>query len=349
VVIHRNDGAAQAAETIRLGPGLDAGQNEPFDNLTNRTGTQAIEFPANNVRDGGRSQGRSQADILIELGCSGALFHTPDNKCFADLEIDGHRETWPIRSKSFHHWLARGFFEMTGRAANSQAWRSALDIIEAKARFDSPQRVVHLRVGAWAGRMYLDLADESWRAVEIDVSGWRIIERPPVRFRRTLGMQAQPVPVPAGSVELLRPDLNVKTDGDFVLVIAWALACLRNRGPYPVMVLSGEHGTAKSTFCDILRALLDPNTAPLRALPREDRDPVHRREQRPRPVFRQCVRSTGMDLGHAVSARHWRWICYPTALQRSGRSVVRRRAAGDACGPAVTAIAHLSLQAAAVA
>jgi hypothetical protein len=57
-----------------------------------------------------------------------------------------------------------------------------------------------------------------------------------------------------------------------VLVIAWTLACLRNRGPYPVMVLSGEQGSAKSTFSAILRALLDPNTAPLRALPREDRD-----------------------------------------------------------------------------
>src|SRR5262249_24844140 len=34
----------------------------------------------------------------------------------------------------------------------------------------------------------------------------------------------------------------------------------------------GEQGSAKSTFSAILRALLDPNTAPLRALPREDRD-----------------------------------------------------------------------------
>jgi hypothetical protein len=57
-----------------------------------------------------------------------------------------------------------------------------------------------------------------------------------------------------------------------VKVVAWALAVLHNRGPYPVIVLSGEQGSAKSTFSAILRALLDPNTAPLRALPREDRD-----------------------------------------------------------------------------
>ena len=39
-----------------------------------------------------------------------------------------------------------------------------------------------------------------------------------------------------------------------------------------MLALSGEQGSAKSTFAAILRALIDPNTAPLRALPREDRD-----------------------------------------------------------------------------
>jgi len=99
-----------------------------------------------------------------------------------------------------------------------------------------------------------------------------VIDNPPIRFRRAAGMQALPMPVSGGSIETLRWLLNVKTDADFVLVIAWALACLLNRGPYPVIVLSGEQGSAKSTFLAILRALLDPNAAPLRALPREDRD-----------------------------------------------------------------------------
>ena len=35
---------------------------------------------------------------------------------------------------------------------------------------------------------------ETWRAVEIDATGWRIVSHPPVRFRRSAGMQ--PVPVP---------------------------------------------------------------------------------------------------------------------------------------------------------
>jgi hypothetical protein len=219
---------------------------------------------------GGR--GPTQADTLIELAQSVELFHTPDGTGFADLDINGHRETWPIRAKGFRRWLARRYFEATHRAPSSEALQSALNVIEARAHFDAPEWIVNIRVGGLDGRLFLDLCDETWRAVDIDAAGWRVIDNPPVRFRRAAGMQPLPMPAPGGSVETLRSFLNVQSDADFVLVVAWLLAVLRNRGPYPVIVLSGEQGSAKSTFSAILRALLDPNTAPLRALPREDRD-----------------------------------------------------------------------------
>jgi hypothetical protein len=220
----------------------------------------------------GGGRGPTQADILIQIAGSAQLFHTPVGVGYADLEISGHRETWPIRSKGFRRWLAKKFFEETEGAPNSEALHSALNVIEAQAHFDAPQMDIHVRVAGHDGRLYLDLADDDWRAIEIGLEGWRVVDEPPVRFRRAAGMQPLPPPVKGGSIEALRPFLNVRSDQDFVLVVSWALAVLRNCGPYPVLVLSGEQGSAKSTFSAILRAVLDPNTAPLRALPREDRD-----------------------------------------------------------------------------
>lgn len=49
-------------------------------------------------------------------------------------------------------------------------------------------------------------------------------------------------------MDVLRSFLNVRSDQDFVLIVAWLLAALRDRGPYPVLGLSGEQGTAKSTL-----------------------------------------------------------------------------------------------------
>lgn len=221
--------------------------------------------------DGG-GRGPSQADILISLAANAGLFHAADGTGYVDLEINGHRETWPIRSKGFKRWLTRRFYEATEGAPSSEALQSALNVIEARAHFDAPQMDVHIRVAGYDGRLYLDLVDDTWRAMEIDEAGWRIVEEPPVRFRRAAGMKPLPVPVTGGSIQTLRSFLNVSGDDDFVLVVAWALAVLRDSGPYPVIVLSGEQGSAKSTFSAILRSLLDPNSAPLRALPREDRD-----------------------------------------------------------------------------
>jgi hypothetical protein len=228
--------------------------------------------------DPGRKHSRPKAaDILIELSARAEeLFHAPDGTGFATIPVDDHLETWPIRSKVFRRWLAREFFTKTSSAPNSDAIQSALNVIEARAHFDGAQRLVYVRVGAHDGRIYLDLADEKWRAVEISSTGWQIVDRPPVRFRRAAGMLPLPEPVRGGKIEGLRSFLNVKDgdDGkkDFVLTVSFTLAALRERGPYPVFDLIGEHGSAKSTFARVLRKLIDPNSAPLRALPREDRD-----------------------------------------------------------------------------
>jgi hypothetical protein len=57
-----------------------------------------------------------------------------------------------------------------------------------------------------------------------------------------------------------------------VLIVAWLLAALRHGGPYPLLAVFGEQGSSKTVLSKILRALVDPNTAPVRCAPREERD-----------------------------------------------------------------------------
>jgi len=217
------------------------------------------------------------ADTLIRLS-DGAeeLFHSPDGTGYAIIPIGDsagdHLETWPIRGRGFRRWLAREFFAETKSAPNSDAIQSALNVIEARAHFDGRQQPVHVRVGACDGRLYLDLADARWRSIEISEDGWKIIDCAPIVFRRAAGMQPLPEPARGGSITELRGFLNVGNDSDFVLAVSFILSALRDRGPYPVLCLTGEHGSAKSTFMRVARKLIDPNSTPLRSLPREDRD-----------------------------------------------------------------------------
>jgi hypothetical protein len=136
----------------------------------------------------------------------------------------------------------------------------------------SRQHKVSVRLAEQDGLIYLDLADEFWRCVEIGANGWRIAEKPPVRFRRSTGMQPLPLPVRGGSIESLAPFLNLASENHFVLVVAWLLGALRAGGPYPILAISGEQGSAKTVLSKLLRALIDPNVAPVRALPPNERE-----------------------------------------------------------------------------
>src|SRR5262249_26446498 len=42
--------------------------------------------------------------------------------------------------------------------------------------------------------------------------------------------------------------------------------------PYPLLAISGEQGSAKTVLSKLLKALIDPNAAPVRALSREERE-----------------------------------------------------------------------------
>jgi hypothetical protein len=210
--------------------------------------------------------------MLSSLGLCEHLFHTAAGTAFADILVNGHRETWPIRCKRFRAWLRRRYYEATGSATSAAELRSALDLLETQAQFDGPERDVHIRIAEHNGRIYLDLADEHWRAVSIGPDGWRLIGCPPVRFRRPAGMLPLAQPEQGGSIEALRSFLNLPSWNDFVLVVAWVLAALRGGGPYPLLAISGEQGSAKTVLCKLLRALVDPNAAPVRALSREERE-----------------------------------------------------------------------------
>jgi hypothetical protein len=274
-----NPGAPFEAEALARLTALKKQDPAAFEILRSRLKKVCRVTELDKNIEGESERGPTQAEILIGIATKEAdLFHASDDTAFADVQINGHRETWSVRMKGFRRWLTRKFFEVTDGAPSTEAMQQALNLIEARAHFDGPERAVHVRVAGLDGKLYLDLCDREWRAIEIDDTGWRIIDTPPVRFRRAAGMKPLPVPVAGGSINDLLPFLNLKPgdpdkpNPDFVLTVAWLLAALRSRGPYPVQALAGEHGVAKSTFTAILRALIDPNSTPLRALPREDRD-----------------------------------------------------------------------------
>ncbi len=214
----------------------------------------------------------SQADGLIRLGAAGALFCDALGAGYARIAVGSHRECWPLRSKGFRRWLIGAFYAESGRAPNNDAVSTALGVLEAKAQFDSAAVPVHVRIAPDADDgLYLDLGDPDWRAIHVAAAGWEVVADPPTNFVRAAGAQPLPEPIAGGSLDDLRAFVNV-TDEDWPLLKAFLRGCLNPNGPYPLLALNGEQGSAKSTTARMLRSLVDPRTPDLRAEPREGRD-----------------------------------------------------------------------------
>jgi len=205
-----------------------------------------LERPSSTENEEGESekpskpQSPTQAELIIELASGVELFHTSDHECFATIRIEDHTETWPIRSKSFKNFLIRAFYERKRKPPQNQALQNSIQLLEAKAQFDGAQEEIFTRVAGDKERIYLDLANEAWSAVEITPKGWRIVGSPEVKFRRTPGMLSLPNPVHGGSVEELRPLINAQSEETWVLDIAWLVGCFKPTGPYPVVSIASK-------------------------------------------------------------------------------------------------------------
>jgi hypothetical protein len=229
----------------------------------------------------------STAEVLLELAGAADYFHAPDGRAYATVPVgpadDPRRDTLPVRSETYKDWLRRRYWQETGRPVADGVLPAVTGTLAARARYDGPLCPVHVRLAARdagdagdavLGGIFLDLGDDERRAVEVTAGGWRVIEQPPVRFRRPRGQLPLPVPLrgdTATGLALLRALVRVN-DADWPLVIAWLASALCPRGPYPVLCLSGEQGVAKSTTARLLRSLVDPAWPALRAEPLCERD-----------------------------------------------------------------------------
>ena len=225
-----------------------------------------------NWREAAEKKGTKKAPTVAQqslaLAADDELFHTPDQQAFASVRRNNHRETWRIKGK-FYKLLLRRRLHEKGIIANDSALDDAIATLESKALFEGSECPIHVRTAHADGKLYLDLCNDAWEAVEITENGWHVTSEYPVKFIRKEGMLPLPTPTEGGKLKQLRSFINV-TDDDWRLVVAWLMAAIRPTGPYPILVVNGEHGSCKSTTCDRLRSLVDPNSVPIRGLPKNE-------------------------------------------------------------------------------
>jgi hypothetical protein len=251
------------------------------------------------------SSERSTMERLIMYARSGAtFFHNAAKEGFASVVKDSHRENYEISSPRFKLWVRHEFWRREKERLEAAALEveralhegevkadmpavvrdrdlaDAIRQLESIALFEGRQEEVHIRTAGHDGKVYIDMGDDAWRAIEVSPEGWRIVEGEeiPVRFIRPKGLLALPEPAPRGEgcLDKLLSLLNLGEGEDAkrnrILILAWLSHAYLPTGPYPVLTLTGPQGAAKSHALRILRNLVDPSVAPGSTKPRSEHD-----------------------------------------------------------------------------
>lgn len=220
----------------------------------------------------------SVADQIIAMADSRYEFGTSDAGDLYAVPKDGPRIARLLRGGriSLRAELARTYYGLHGKAASSSALADAMLAIEGRAQAEDPVPL-HLRVAPLGKRpehgFLLDLGRADGLVVTVTPQMWSVGPAAPGQplFRRSQLTQPLPIPIGGGSLKELRGLLNV-TDESWPLLVSWLVAGLVPGIPHPLLFLSGEQGTAKSTATKMLVQLLDPSAAPARSTPKDPDD-----------------------------------------------------------------------------
>jgi hypothetical protein len=225
------------------------------------------ETPSNSKKAPHRGVG---AMIALVARKNVRFWHDPAKTPFATVRDGDHNENYRLESREFSRWLAATAYLNKLTPPSKATLDDALRIFAAQAISDGPEKEPIKRVGTRDGKWYLDLGDDRWRVVEIDDAGWRVLANHDLPIVRSLATRPLPEPeVNDSAIGLFRGFVNAD-DETFKLIVAWLLVALCPHGPYPILIVNGEHGSAKTTLCKTLRSLVDPNIAPMRSMPKDE-------------------------------------------------------------------------------
>lgn len=212
--------------------------------------------------------------VLMSIAKEVSLLHDARGRPFASMQVDGHREVWPLMSKTTKNRFKKMYVGRTQQLPPAAVFSDFLNLLDYKAINETPEKPLWTRVGYVDDAVYIDLCNDNWEVVKITKNGWRIFKKPKAYFYRSNAQQPLPIPKRAKRKKTLRKFmslLNMNPD-DRILVISWLLGSFNVEGPFPLLVLQGEPGSGKTTIARMIQSLVDPSSIDGGDIPRRAED-----------------------------------------------------------------------------
>jgi hypothetical protein len=198
---------------------------------------------------------------------TGRFFFDQFGEVFAEIKND----TLPVNSRRFKAFVARTYYEDTGKMAGTEKINSAINLIAAYA---NEQRYLYNRIAWDEGRVLYNMGDKDNSVVAIGCLGWYFIDNElPLVFRRMNHQKAQVIPERPGNLELLRKYLPLN-DKNWYLLKVLLVSYFIPHVPKPVLCTHGPQGSGKTTICKRLKSLIDPSIVETTSFPKDHEELV---------------------------------------------------------------------------
>ncbi len=216
------------------------------------------------------SEDRSLANKLLDgiLDSDLVFFHDQYKEGYTSLTGDG-REVLKLRSKAFRQWIAKFAWDEYEKIPPSETIAGIIQTLEGIARFEGKLYELSVRIASHDNAIWYDLGKS---AVRIDSAGWKIIDTPPILFRRFPHQIEQVMPMSGGNVKVLNQFINLQAEEDKLIFLVYTIAAFIPGFPHPIFVLYGPQGSGKTTPHRLLKSLIDPSVLTELSAPDSERE-----------------------------------------------------------------------------
>lgn len=186
------------------------------------------------------------------------------NSFYVTIERNGGFETLDINSEDMYNFISRELFYQR-IVLNKNVWNTTISIL--KGEYNKELLNMSNRIGKINDSIYYDVLNmRSLKPhyIKVNEKGWSIVDENLDIFEWNKHQLAQVLPVETkGNYTILMDYLkNVKGD-DRLLYMVYLISCFIPDIQHPILNITGEAGTGKSTLCEIIKSLVDPSKAVL--------------------------------------------------------------------------------------
>ena len=200
-------------------------------------------------------------------------FYTAEKKPIILVkDNDGYIDLHDLDSLDAKHIISGEYSKITKRTMAKTDFENIRTFLTDIA-FQNERIETFCRVCRRDDTIFIDLCDSGHNIVKITADGWSVIRNEEIFFTRTERMRPLPIPERAGSFDGIRRIINTANEDNFVMLVGFIVSIFNTRGNMPMLLVSGEQGTGKSSAMRYIKRIVDPNVIELQGMPASKEEP----------------------------------------------------------------------------